>query len=125
MVLMSPYRSPATASRGTAGSSAVEVVVGERRRRRAPTFSSRYVTRLVPGIGRHVVALGEHPGERELAGRAALLVGELADLVDQREVGVERLALEAREVRRAPGVALVERVRRVMAPVRMPRPSGE
>ena len=68
-----------------------EVVVRRASRRAAPTFSSRYFTRLVPGIGATplVVALGQHPGERELAGGAALLVGDRADLVDELEVGVE------------------------------------
>ena len=88
MELMSPYRSPTTASRGTASSraarsSSVSVTSA------APTFSSRYFTRLVPGIGATplVVALREHPRERELAGRAALVVGDRADPVDELEVG--------------------------------------
>ena len=56
----------------------LQVVVGQRRprpRRRSPRGTSR---RLVPGIGDDVVALRQHPRQRELAGRAALLVGDRA-----------------------------------------------
>src|SRR3954469_18865557 len=60
-------------------------------------------------------ALGEDPGEGELAGGAALLGRDLADLLDQPQVGLERLALEAREVRRRPAVTLLDRLPLLLA----------
>ena len=45
-----------------------------------------------------ILALREHPGERELRGRAALLLRHRLDLPDQLEVLLEILALEARMV---------------------------
>src|SRR5262249_51439961 len=45
-----------------------------------------------------VLALAQHPRERELTGRRALLGGDLAHAVDELEVALEVLALEARVV---------------------------
>src|SRR6478735_1331860 len=53
-----------------------------------------------------VVALGEHPRQRELARRRALLLGELAELRRQLLVALEVLTREARVA--AAEVALVE-----------------
>ena len=60
----------------------------------------------------HVVALREHPGQRQLAGRRALALRDLTDPGDQRQVGVERVAGEPREVRRPARVVLGEVVGR-------------
>src|SRR4029434_6472702 len=43
-----------------------------------------------------VVALRQHPGDRELRGRDALLGGERLDPFDDREVALEVALLEAR-----------------------------
>lgn len=100
---MSPYRSPTTASRGTAASSAARSS-SLSCTSAAPTFSS-VGDPLSAGDGYDVVALGEHPRERELARRAARGLGELAHLRDEPQVGVERLALEARGTTGRPRVA--------------------
>ncbi len=77
----------------------------------------------MPGIGDDVVALGEHPGERELAGGDALLGGDLLDPLDQLQVALEVLALEARVD--AAEVVLGQVVDASWKrPVRKPRPSG-
>ena len=82
--------------------------------------------RFVPGIGDDVVALREHPGQRELAGRAALARRRArARASTRREVGLEGLALEAREVPPARSRPAPASLGSVMAPVRKPRPSGE
>jgi hypothetical protein len=52
---------------------------------------------LVPGSGR-CRRHGADPRERELARRARLLVGDLAHALDEVEVALEVLALEARVV---------------------------
>jgi hypothetical protein len=57
-----------------------------------------------------VVALCQHPGERELGGRDALLLRDLGDLLGDPPVGLEVLADEARVV--APEVSGVELVGR-------------
>lgn len=48
------------------------------------------------GDGDDVLTLGQQPGERELAGRDALLASEIADLPHEVEVALEVLSLKAR-----------------------------
>src|SRR2546423_7817581 len=62
-----------------------------------------------------VLALAHHPGERELAGLDALLTRELLEPVDDLEVALEVLTLEAREADPA-GIRLEEVVRSSVAP---------
>src|SRR3954447_22673962 len=66
------------------------------------------------GDGHHVVALGEHPGERELSGGATLFPRHRLDLVDELDVLLEILALEARVV--LAEIALAEIARRLDLP---------
>ena len=63
----------------------------------------------------HVLALGQHPRERELAGRDLLVGGQRLDPLDQLQVGVEVLAGEAGH-RSAPEVAVLQVVRRLEPP---------
>src|SRR5690606_24601114 len=65
-------------------------------------FRSEPAAALGAGDRHDVVALRVHPGERQLAGRHALLARDLLDLGDQLQVAREVLALEAR--REAPVV---------------------
>jgi len=58
-----------------------------------------------------VVALGEDPGEGQLAGGAAVALGEALDLVDEAQVRVEGVTGEPREPADGAGVAGLERVR--------------
>lgn len=48
------------------------------------------------GDGEDVEALGEEPGEGDLRGGGAFFLGDVADGVDEAEVEVEGLGLEAR-----------------------------
>jgi hypothetical protein len=59
------------------------------------------------GNGHDVLALREHPGQRELRRSAPLLARESFDAIEQREVLVEILALEAR---RLPAVVVLRHV---------------
>ena len=87
----------------------------------APTFSSRYVTRLVPGIGTTSSPCASTQASASWPGVQPLSSAIVADRVDQREVGVEGLALEAREVRGRREVASPSApCRLLMAPVSMP-----
>src|SRR6185312_3509630 len=58
-----------------------------------------------------VLALRQHPGERQLRGRAALLLSHLLDFADERDVLLEILPLEARVI--AAEIVLGEVVRRL------------
>src|SRR5439155_706714 len=66
------------------------------------------------GDGNDVLALRQHPRERDLRGGAALRGCELLDSLDQLEVLLEVLALEARVV--APEIAFLEVVGRADPP---------
>src|SRR3954453_4988732 len=83
---------------------------GPSRTSSAPTFSSRYLRRLVPGIGTmSSPCTSQYPGERELGGRAALLPRHRLDLAHEVEVFLKVLALETGRV--AAVVVRVEVVR--------------
>ena len=70
-----------------------------------------------------VVALREHPCKRELRRRAAFLGRDRADFVDEVQVPVEVLALEARRIAVGSRRHRDRRCLRIR-PVRKPRPSG-
>ena len=64
---------------------------------------------MVPGIGHVGRVLGEDPGQRDLGGRCGVLVGVVADQVDERLVGASVLFGEAWErIRVGAGVAVAE-----------------
>ena len=69
-----------------------------------------------------VLALGQHPRERDLRGRGAVAIRDGADPLDDGLVRIDRRLREARE-RRAE-VVRVGRAAVVIVPVRKPRPSG-
>ena len=79
-------------SSSSARSSAVRLEVGALRGSRRAGSS-----RLVPGMGTIHGFCAEQPGERHLTDGGVLALGDRGDEVDEREVGLERLALEARK----------------------------
>ena len=89
-----------------------------------PTFSSRYVTRLVPGIGDDVVALRQTqaraswPGVQPFLGAASTPGRRARGWPSKFSPG------EAREVRRVSASRPASSEPSVIAPVRKPRPSG-
>jgi hypothetical protein len=84
----------------------------------AATLSSRYVRPLRAWDRHDVVAPGEHPRQRELRGRAALLVGDLLDLCGEPQVLLEVVAAEPRPV--AAEVVAIQIVGRREAPGEKP-----
>src|SRR5690348_7440206 len=74
-----------------------EVVGGERYLQRAQRFVQAFA-RARPNQRHDVVAARQHPGDRQLRHAAAARVGELAQQVDQGQVALEVVALEARAV---------------------------
>ena len=76
----------------------------------APAFCSRYVAPLGPGDRHQILALGQHPGDRQLRRSDPLLLGDLGELGRELQVRVEVLPAEARAV--PPEVVLVELVGR-------------
>src|SRR5690349_9691259 len=93
------------AGRGQLGVDPREVVLGQLDVARAPVLLE-VGHALGAGDRDDVVALGEHPRQRQLARRRALLLGELAELRGQELVALQVLAGEARVA--APEVAFVE-----------------
>src|SRR5690349_18128273 len=76
---------------------ALEVGVGQLHVHRADILVE-ILDVLGAGDRNDVIALREHPGESELRGGAALLLGHRFDLADELDVLLEILALEARVV---------------------------
>jgi hypothetical protein len=88
----------------------------------AATFCSQVDPALRAGDDDQVVALGEHPGKRQLCRGHVLDRGETGDPLRDREVVLQIAALETRSV--AAEVVLAEIPAGRQGPVSMPRPSG-
>ena len=97
-------------SRGGAGGQRLcdprDVLGGERNLQR-PQILIEIFAPLRAGNGHDVLALREHPGQRELRRRAALLARNALDTFEQRQILVEILALETR---RLPPVVVLRQV---------------